>query len=836
MVATAFRLHGVRALGVGKDSLTMRMNKFVACMLLVIGAVGCPCARGQSAATFDFDATTGVLSLPGIVNGLRTDAVDRLVLQSGRVTRYLQPPWMDAGVNRTRLQMQSLISAAAAQGKSPSIVLLPTTGPIKWTWTSKRELTRIGADSRSAALRAVLGVTDLRAITRSPSLLSAATVALRSMVTRAVEQATMTTVTVSGKRIPVLIVERPTGYPSQNAAQTIAGILDGTVTALAVSPGAGSARNIATLAIADFRASLLAATPPPSTPPSGAPNSAGSEGTAPPSGSVPPVVVITTPPTVPPVVVITTPPTVPPVVAITTPPTSAQWTTGDQGWSATLADGTPFVSSWVAGIPAPQEDSMTRIRPTAQVQSVPGGLRVVLTYNNSTGLRRELASVALPAFQLGTAIRVQDTRDLGCTVELTPTSPVWRGTYPGILYAPACILRNETIAVGVSVEYPVMTYRHDIRLRCTGSTDGKWSVELGMENSTAHCGFSYLYNCPGLEPGEHREYVVNILTTNSADWVETLAPYRTYFRSQYGEVQYVRDLRPVFGAALSQLESMSDANPNGWIPSIGKPDLDGFEVAGSFLESRFRECSNRLMVWAPTGYSDNPKANYPFQFASRWTSEAALSNSDADNAPSTLRTIAATPGRTLGLWWGHSANPSYAWGEDPVRALRWSDPVMRETWMNELEAAVNAGATEIGLDAFVHGVSPVWELAACLRDAKLRFPNVRFCTEYRSSDLLHVMSATWTDCYRSTPLFNLPRIVARERFVIADYLVPGHETWVGMQFNLSQDPILWGNGSSRDAQRAAVANISALGYVPVTWVPMWLKQANENSVLAGATP
>jgi hypothetical protein len=791
----------------------MRSNQFVVCVFVIIGAVWCSCARAQSAATLDFDPTTGALSLPGIVDGLRTHSVDRLAVKKGRVTSYLQPPWMAAGVDRTRLQMQLLVSAAVAQGKAPSVVLLPTNGPIKWTWTSKPELARIGADSRSAALRAVLGVRDLRVITRSPSLLSAATVALRSMVMRAVEQATVTAVTVSGKRIPVLIVERPAGYPSQTAAQTIAGIVDGTLPAMPVSSVAASARNVAQVAIADFKARLLAATPPVSTPPSGAPNSAGSQGTAPPSGSVPPV------------------------IAITTPPTPAQWTSSDQGWSAVLADGTPFVSSWVAGVPAPQEDSMTRIRPTAQVQSVPGGLRVVLAYDNSTGLRRELASVALPAFQLGTAVRVQDTRDLGCTVELTPTSPVWRGTYPGILYAPACILRNDTIAVGVSVEYPVMTYRHDIRLRCTASTDGKWVVELGMENSTAHCGFSYLHNRPSLEPGEHREYVVNILTTNSANWVETLAPYRTYFRSQYGEVQYVRDLRPVFGVALSQLESMSDANPNGWVTSqVGNPEIDGFVVAGNYLESRFGDCSNRLMVWAPTGYSSNPKANYPFQFASRWTSNAATSLSAQNNVPAALRAIAATTGRTLGLWWGHAANPSYVWGEDPVRALRWSDPVMRDVWMSELEAAVGSGATEIGLDAFVHEISPVWELAAYLKAAKLRFPQVKFCTEYRSSDLLHVMSATWTDCYRSAPLFNLPNIVARERFLIADYLVPGHETWVGMQFNLSNDPKLWGNGSSREAQRAAVANIFALGYVPVTWVPMWLKQPNESLALAGATP
>lgn len=190
--------------------------------------------------------------------------------------------------------------------------------------------------------------------------------------------------------------------------------------------------------------------------------------------------------------------------------------------------------------------------------------------------------------------------------------------------------------------------------------------------------------------------------------------------------------------------------------------------------------------------------------------------------------------RRLGLWWGHSANPSYAWGESPVRSLDSSDQAMKDVWFRELEAAVNSGATEIGLDAFAHDVAPAWELAAYLREAKARYPNLRFCIEPRTCDFLHVLAPTWIDGYRSTPLFGLPVSVVSDRFTIGDYLIPGQETWVGMQFNLSRQPNLWGPGASTEAQRQAVANIESLGYVPVTWVPMWLKRSTSSVANARA--
>jgi hypothetical protein len=768
-------------------------------MMLLVASIALLPSRAASAQQASFDASTGALVLPGLIESLRNDPADRVAApMPDRTIRYFQPPWMVAGIARTSQRIRALVAESISQGRKPSVVLLPTKGPIAWSWISSPELVRIGSDLRSAPVRVALGTGDLRGIATSGSMKAAATTVLRSMVATAVSQAAAPAMKATAGGVPVIIVEQQTASAA-DASTLIAQVVGAKVPVIHVGMRASAVVARVRNAVAEFqaRARAIAAVK--------APN----------PGSV----------------------TAPPPLARSAdiPAAAANWVPEGSAWNAVLANGSSLVNGWVPGTVAPQADHASRIRPTAQVQAVPGGLRVVLAYRNGTGSVAELSSASLPTFRLGNSIRIQDTRDVGGTVPLTPETPTWRGTYPEILYAPACILRNDSVAVGVSIEYPVMEYRHDIRLRCTPVTGGAWSVELGMENSTAHCGYSYLRNCPTLQPGEQREYVVNIQVSGADDWIQTLQPYRAFFQAKYGAAAYVRDPRPVAGVALSQLESLSPSNPNGWVPGIGLPERDGFGGASSLVESRFRDCSDRVMIWAPTGYSTNPKANYPFQFATRWASYPRLAPDIDTGATVNLRALALTNGRTMGLWWGHAANPSYAWGEDPVRSLRSSDRAMRDAWFRELDAAVATGASEIGLDAFAHEISPVWELAAYLRDAKARYPQLRFCIERRAADILHVLAPTWIDGYKSSPLFNLPTVVVSEPFVIADYLIPGQETWVGMQFNLSKDPLLWGTGASLDAQQAAVANIANLGYVPVTWVPMWLKQPTGSPTIVRAT-
>ena len=144
---------------------------------------------------------------------------------------------------------------------------------------------------------------------------------------------------------------------------------------------------------------------------------------------------------------------------------------------------------------------------------------------------------------------------------------------------------------------------------------------------------------------------------------------------------------------------------------------------------------------------------------------------------------------------------------------------MRLAW-NELDTAVEAGARTIGLDAFAHTLSPLWNLRPVLVAARLRHPGVKFVTEGRSCDVLHLIAPTWVDGYRAVPALGRPERVPVVRFEIADYLVPLHETWVGMQFDRSRDPQLWGPNSSLNAQMAEIDEVARLGYVPVSWITL----------------
>jgi len=317
-------------------------------------------------------------------------------------------------------------------------------------------------------------------------------------------------------------------------------------------------------------------------------------------------------------------------------------------------------------------------------------------------------------------------------------------------------------------------------------------------------------------------YVVNIVTDTPNRWQETLCPYKDYFKTTYGQVRYQRDGRPIFGFALSQYESQSLENPRGWCPGIN--ESEGFVSAARMIEERFQLCSDRVMLWTPTGYSTNQRANYPFQFASPWSAYVGGVPHPMHEAPAMLRSLASVPGRTLGLWWGHAANPSLGWADDPTYALRTADSSMVNLWFAELQRAVESGATEFGLDAFVHHITPVWDQYELLSEAHRRYPAVRFCTEERSSDIMHTQAATWVDGYRGELVPGLQFSVIEGSFLLADIIVPGHETWVGMQFNRSRNADLWGLRSMSSAQQADVERVRALGYVPVTWVPMNLKQ------------
>jgi len=469
-------------------------------------------------------------------------------------------------------------------------------------------------------------------------------------------------------------------------------------------------------------------------------------------------------------------------------------------------------------------DGIQRIEPTAAVTTTASGLRVTYTYSNIAGIPMDLASVRLPTVDLGSRIVVQDFREIGGDLSLD-AGRVWCGAYPQSLYSPVAVTRNDRDAIGVSIEYPLMEYQHEICLTVKSDGPTGWYVELGMENAEVADGRGYLFNRPTLAPGETRRYTVNIASAESTHWIETLAPYRDYFQTTYGAVRYTRDNRAVAGISLAYGEFQTTNNRDGWIPECGRPDLNGFTAAANFIAQRFMS-SDRVMVWAATGLTFPQSMNFPFQFASRWTNGSPASSAPLATAPAALQQVAGVAGRSLGLWWGHSVNPTTQWLYGSARPLGVGDPTSFELCCRELDAACEAGATQIGLDAFSHSHLPLWSLIPHLNAMRQRQPHLTFCSEGRAPDILHLYAATWVDAYRYTVEPGRDELIPSQRFGIADYLAPGHETWVGMSFDRSLDPTLWGPSQSQVSQEAVIRTVMERGYIPVVWTTANLRALN----------
>jgi hypothetical protein len=506
------------------------------------------------------------------------------------------------------------------------------------------------------------------------------------------------------------------------------------------------------------------------------------------------------------------------------------WRRSAGGLTLQLAGSAKAARAWRPGSIADRGDGANRLQPDVVVQEIAGGIRVSHRYTNPSPYPREMASLALPTIELGPSAVVQDFRLYGGSVPIS-SHQAWTGNYPLQLYVPAAVIRNDRVAVGVSLEYPVLSYKHDVGVALKAAGPGAWAGEVSFENAGTFHGSSYLAYSPVLAPGESRFYVVNIVCAPSLQWVETLRPYRNFLHSSYGMASYSRDLRPISGLVLAFGEAQSWTNPRGWAPSIGDPEREGFGKQSAMFEARLCK-ADRVVAWAPTGLSSQPSMNFPFHFASPL--EDAVPGCDASpmlqGGAASLRSIRKQANQSYGLWWGHSASPRRSWNSpDIVSADGESRAEFESLTFRELDAAVRAGATTIGLDAFAHVKVPIWNLVPHLRRMQERHPEVRFCTEGRAPDVLHLVAPTWIDGFQWPKAVSGDGFQTRERFLAADYLIPGHETWVGMQFDRSPDPRLAGPAPDEELRAQYIARTISNGMVPVDWTGADLRSIAQRS-------
>jgi hypothetical protein len=366
--------------------------------------------------------------------------------------------------------------------------------------------------------------------------------------------------------------------------------------------------------------------------------------------------------------------------------------------------------------------------------------------------------------------------------------------YPVHLYSPVFAISDPSGAVGISLMYPILDYKHNVELQFVSRGGGYATNGRAWE--------AYFRLKGDLPAGQTRRYRVAVRATpDPTEWVRTLTPYRDFFRATYGDVRYTRDPRPVFGVSVADPHCLSDNSPDGFCGRAGRrPDQVGWAPTAQYLRSANDMGYARVMFWKPSGiFRLHQDLNFPFQFMTHMNDVPAL-RASLDS----LRAV-STSGLQMGYWWGNSVRVMRGWDDgrfeffDPANA----DHVDRA--LAEFDMAVGLRAQMIGLDAFV-GI-PDWDAYSWLRTLQQRAPNVKLLLEREGSapDLFNLVAPTWVN----EPNLQTPR-------VLADFLVPGHESWFGLQqFYWDHLAQLRGHALSTAERNAEIERVAQLGYVPV---------------------
>lgn len=462
--------------------------------------------------------------------------------------------------------------------------------------------------------------------------------------------------------------------------------------------------------------------------------------------------------------------------------------------------------------------------PAVEVVPQDAGFDLVYTYTNDTAYNRPLADMRVGVINMPDSLVMQDGNmrggdDVPFSHDERPTIAY---TYPSNIYAPVYTFHDNRYAVGVSVQYPLMEYQHDMQFRLeSGRTDGPadqyrgWRFDLRMSalDGDTQGKKGWVSYSASLAPHETKVYTVSVrFTSHPEEWVRTLTPYRDYFRDLYGGVQYTRRDGAVMGYSTGTDDKLSRDNPYGFREEKLRPDLHGYgPMVDSIMEST--GWPEVLLYKASGQYLMHRGWNYPFlTFSPLDRDENFRSAFDPQIG------LASIPnrGRDLALWWGRALQVAKQWDPIDCEPLDINNPDHLDRARAELDAAARLGATTIGLDCFSHNTVPVWDSYRWLREMKQEYPQFHFIVEPMACDALHTLAATWIRGWdENAKHLNVPDDVYRIQgpHILADFLLPGNERTLAMRYQALLDN--FGIPETQDRIDADVARFAAWGYRPV---------------------
>lgn len=440
------------------------------------------------------------------------------------------------------------------------------------------------------------------------------------------------------------------------------------------------------------------------------------------------------------------------------------------------------------------------------VQSQQNGADLHVTLQNPTAAPLPLGDIWVAGIDMADTITSYDSRQTWAPFTVDRSNfnssgyywgPGWY--YPNDVYSPVWVIKDSRYIFGISVLYPLLQYKHSLYI-----------LPFGYIAPDDHARWGFIIHLEGTLPaGEERQYTVNLRVLPSSEHeMKVLIPYRNYFRSLYGGVQYTRDPRPVAGIGISQPEPQSPSNPYGFVNEALRPDTNGWGPWAQNFASYEALGFHRAMIWTPTGlYYNHFGDNYPNQFMTEMRHVPAMNNS-----LQMLRAI-STSSFAMGYWWGHAGGvPDDDWNRVGFETINPYNPAHVARAFEELDMAVSLGAKAIGLDAVV--AMPGWDQYLWMQMLKSHAPGVNFIAEASPSDFVHTLVPSFI-IYQ--PTYNEP--------LLADFLLPGHEIWAGIRFDLLI-PGAWTSLENRPLRQAMIARDASLGYVPLQWMDDPLAQPN----------
>jgi|GEM_PF-1775688 len=434
-----------------------------------------------------------------------------------------------------------------------------------------------------------------------------------------------------------------------------------------------------------------------------------------------------------------------------------------------------------------------------EVEPVENGVDFHITFHNPTATPVRFPMVYVGGIRLGQRLQTVDIRrgteprilDHGGQVPHFP--PAW--IYPDQTYSPVLVLGNDSYWLGASLLYDVLEHDQSVRLGVVAPSGPLRRSGLNWELQVAFYG--------ELEPGGTREYTLALRLTRHDPsepypWLRTLVPYRDHFQKTYGSLAYTRDPRPVRGIPIAQKHALSDERPFGY-GGNRRPDVHGWKPWADVARRLPDTGWQRAVMWSPSGlYRQNEGLNYPFPFMTPMLSRPAQQRS--------LHELASISSDQLdfGFYWGRATRIMRGWDNPEHEPLDPHNPEHRRLAFAELDLAVELNAKLIGLDAYDH-IRPKHQ-HEWLKMMMERHPHLKFCTELAASDIIHLLAPTWVTAFE----LNAPK-------VMADFLMPGHETWGAIRFDLIEGRL--GRRLSDSEVLDEIERVASMGYVPVVFDP-----------------